>query len=140
MTSAVLATALFSSLLGCGGGSDVLPEELCGRWVTGDAKYEGRYLELSNESIRFGNGDEQLSEFPVVGIHVSEREGDALYDVTYLDATDEESIFTFEHQVTRGSIRIAHSPGRRWTKWIAPEEPMLDSELETAPAPKTEKN
>jgi hypothetical protein len=132
---AVAFVALFGALAGCRKEPVRLPEELCGRWATDDPKYAGRYLELSNEAIRFGNGDEELAVCAVVSIERSGQGADVHYDVTYLDSNSEESIFSFSHHATRASIRIAHSPGRIWKRVLAgeesPDSPVPDEKVET---------
>jgi len=130
LTAALVGT-LLAALAGCGREPVTLPEELCGRWITDDPKYAGRYLELSNETLRFGNGDEVIEESAVVRIERSGEGADFHYDVTYTDANGDESVFSFIQQVRRGTIRIAHSPQRLWRRSREGDSCESDAKVET---------
>jgi len=102
--------------LACGRADVELPQELCGRWITDDALYRGRYLELSNEELRFGNCDMALDVFEIVQIQMSGEGANARYDITYLDVNGDESIFSFDYLIQHAVIRFINTPGRRWKK------------------------
>jgi len=98
-------------------GSDVqLPESVCGRWETDKKGYENNYLVLTNEEICFGTGAPGLSAFPIVEIESKELGAQVQYVITYRDAGGLESVFTFDHMVTRSTIRLIRRPSVHWKR------------------------
>lgn len=55
-----------SLLLACGPKlEDGVPADLCGRWITSQPKYEGRYLEIQSDRLVWGVGEFELDNHPI---------------------------------------------------------------------------
>ena len=125
----LIVLLLLAGLLACGRSHDVLPEEVCGRWITDDPKYVDCYMDISNEHVSFGNQDANLDMYWIVDVKREGQGAEVRYTLTYLDSTEEESTFVFDHLITRAAIRVTHSPKRIWTRQRDPlPEDLEESE------------
>jgi hypothetical protein len=93
-----------------------VPEELIGVWVTGDPRYEGRFLKLEPRTIHFGMGGDQASENPIIEVETIQEEGTSIYRIHYLSPEGLEYTQSLNYDPARGEIRYKNRPSVVWKR------------------------
>ena len=112
----LLLAGILIPLCSSDGSDGRLPESVCGRWETEHKGYENNYLVLTNEEVCFGTGGPDLNAFPIVAIKSKRQAVQVQYVITYRDAGGRESLLTFDHMVTRGTLRLIRRPSVHWKR------------------------
>ena len=118
---------LFSVLLimlgvvaGCGPVDQVIPmpSPLVGTWTTDDARYEGRFFELTRTALVIGTGDGRAKRYPIATVLLTDDEqGRAVHVVEYVDgATTHSMAFYFSSAEPEGTVRMKNQPTIVWRK------------------------
>ncbi len=112
-----IATMLVIALLGCRQPPAPVPNDLIGVWETGDQRYAGRYLEISNTSVVFGTGEEDSLVYTVTGVERT-RDGDTeIYTLRYTNPEGLGYALSVSFDATTADvIRLRHQPEIAWVK------------------------
>jgi len=91
------------------------PAFVVGSWITEDARYAGRALRVTPDSVEIGRGD---SAPPVLGRLVGARlEQEPPYQIVRLDYRAQGDTESIELLIdASGAMRLRHSPAVAWTK------------------------
>ena len=66
------ALALAIAAVACGGKTEVVPRALLGRWVSDDARYQGRSLGISQRALIFASDQTHSENYAVHGVETNE--------------------------------------------------------------------
>jgi hypothetical protein len=115
--AASLLVAVLLVPYACGDDDGRLPDGVCGRWVTDDKHYAGRFLVITNEEICFATGEPRVNSFPIVGVEKREHDRDPQYLITYRDASGNESKLSIDLLTLSGTLRLTNRPQTIWKKF-----------------------
>lgn len=89
--------------------------DLYGRWTTGDPRYEGRYLEITESEIVFGQGADGEARYKIAGVQLDRaRDGRWRYRVHYyVDDTLREQLEVAILSAP-GELQLETLPDVRW--------------------------
>lgn len=106
------------ALVGCSAQEEALPEGLYGRWVTQDARYEGRYFEvLPGAALEFGQGAGSTHGGEVTSVVSSPGDGDSKHcEIGYSNVEGTEFTIALEFSPEGGSLSFENSPKVLWRR------------------------
>ena len=88
-----------------------------GPWATSDARYEGRFFELSADELVLGLGEEGSEICRIGVVERAELDPDTdRYDVSYVLPNGEAGVFSFEHSRTNDFIQFSNQKGLLWNR------------------------
>ena len=100
----------------CGSGDDGLPKELEGRWSTEHARYAGRFLTLSADTICFGASEELITPYPIDEVRQTRVGSEMKVEIAYREPTGDLSYFRIRYEFSDRSVQFMTRPGVIWRK------------------------
>lgn len=104
----------------CGTAGEVvqMPPSMVGTWSTDDARYEGRFFEISPTTLVIGTGDGRATSYSVTALYLTQDEqGRDVHRVDYVDAgTTQSMAFYFSATEPGGALRMRNQPTIVWRK------------------------
>ena len=112
----VIPLASLCLLAACGFGDDGLPAELEGRWSTEHARYRGRFLTLTPDTICFGASEALITPYPIDEVKRT-RVGDEMnVEIAYREPSGAVSYFRIRYEFSDRSVQFVTRPGVIWKK------------------------
>lgn len=120
LVSLALVAAGLVALRACGGGQEELiiavPPELAGTWRTDAPGYSDRYIEIAEQEIAFGQGEEGEARYALLGVvRIPDADGRAHYSLRYRIDVNTEAEGRLEVLLGAAELRIPSQPGILWT-------------------------
>jgi len=100
----------------CGSGVDGLPDELEGRWLTDHARYAGRFLTLTEDTICFGASEALITPYPIDEVHQTRVGNEMRVEIAYREPTGDISYFRIRYEFSDRSVEFVTRPGVVWRK------------------------
>ena len=98
-------------------GASVMPAELLGTWVTDDARYTGRALELRPRAVVFQRGSVAPDVLSVVAVRTDgARGGRAAYTITAIDDGQPAAVSLSFDRGPPSELRLSSQPSVRWRR------------------------
>ena len=98
------------SVLACAKTDNSISEELLGVWVADQPQYRGRFLQISRDTITFGQGAGEVATYAISSIESEKSADSVLICVHYRDLSQNEYQVSFYHD------EAADGQGRLWMK------------------------
>ena len=99
-------------------GSDEIPDDLIGYWVTDEPRYAEARMEITKETITFSKGLDYINMNEIDDVEVSDKKGKTLVKITYEDREGGEFTLSLYHYPgpRNGSIRFVNQMQMVWEK------------------------
>lgn len=111
---------LLAVTVGCNTAGEVvpMPPAMVGTWTTDDARYEGRFFELTPTTLVIGTGEGRATSYSIAALHLTQDEqGRDVHRVDYVDAgTTHSMAFYFSAAEPGGAVRMQNQPTIVWRK------------------------
>jgi hypothetical protein len=119
-----LETALFVLLLVAAGirfapllaRSDPVPATLVGSWVTSDPRYEGRYLELTRDSVIVRASANLATAYGVRSVQIRQMAGGFTYFITAYSEPSGQYTLRLEYHEAQQTITLANPVNVVWRR------------------------
>lgn len=123
MSCLMVGLAGFSGT-GCGSNSSVrletAPPEIQGVWMSDDARYEGRNLEIHVDAVVFHVGDGGFTTHTIREVRVSESETGKAIEMEYQDEAGGLMTFYFTYRPGEDVIVFENQPEMHWSRVATP--------------------
>jgi len=93
-----------------------LPDDLVGRWTTSAPEYTDRFLELSEVSVIFGTGKDNIDVNFISSVDKRVEGGSIIYTIQYHDLNDMDGQVSFYWDPTEEVIRLKNQKRIIWEK------------------------
>jgi hypothetical protein len=113
--AAMAVVLLGAAAIGCGTPSEDLPAEVLGRWVTSEARYADRFMEISRATVRFGTGGAGSETYPISHVTIENEPRGRLIRITYV-VEDDEMQLSFHYDPGDSTIRLQNQSSFRWSR------------------------
>jgi len=100
----------------CGSGDDGLPGELEGRWSTDHARYAGRFLTLTQDTICFGASEALITPYPIDEVRQTRVGSEMKVEIAYREPSGDISYFRIRYEFSDRSVQFVTRPGVVWRK------------------------
>jgi len=116
----LLAMAILAPILGCRAPQEpaVVPADLHGVWKTTDSRYEGRFFELTVNTVTLGTGEDRQETYPIRTVETRRETRATAYALTYMNPAEGAADTLVLHYEPRdgGVIRFGNQPNVEWRK------------------------
>ena len=104
--------------------NELLPDDLAGRWTTSVPEYAERFLELSQVTVIFGIGKDNIVVNFISSVDKRTEDGVALYTIRYRDLDKTEGYIAFYWYPSEKVIRLKNQKQMIWKKTKEPFRPL----------------
>lgn len=104
--------------------NELLPDDLAGRWTTSAPEYAERFLELSQVTVIFGIGKDNIVVNFISSVDKRTEDGVALYTIRYRDLDKTEGYIAFYWYPSEKVIRLKNQKQMIWKKTKEPFRPL----------------
>ena len=116
VAAVVLTAVLVTVLVLRSKDNQFLPDDLVGRWTTSAPEYTNRFLELSEVTVIFGTGEDNIDVNFISSVDKRVEGGSTLYTIKYHDLKGMEGQVSFYWDPTEEVIRLKNQKRIIWKK------------------------
>lgn len=109
-------TAAFLAVTGCADKVAVVPGELQGTWLTGEARYANAFLRIDDTMIAFGSAEEPTARYLIVGIQSESSSSGTAYTIEYQTGDVVSRLGVVYEEENGAALRLSSRPSFSWRR------------------------